>query len=239
MPKINLNLQKALNIIKKSNSSKEKKKKLNVGAALADMQEYVDNTDEKKDLFFKVLAEVVDEDSGKKIIDKGVVVYAKRVKTISNLIEFIKSKDINVQCKKITGVEKTHKRKEVEDWFHDNPERKIVFISDAGGASLNLNPTDELILYTVPTAYRKFRQVIGRIARMFGKFDIFKIRFIIVNGTIDEYSKELLSSRSTIEEGLLHCNSIPTAEYDNYHKHVFEQVRQSILWRRRSRKLKK
>jgi len=237
MVKQNTNLKKALEIISQ-NKEKAKKntKKDNYAIRLPAMQAYLDATKEKQQEFLRVVKNEVDGESGVRILEKGLVVYVRLIETIKALGNLIEAEKIDY--KMITGSTSAKKRGEVEDWFHDNPKNKIVFISDAGGASLNLNPTNELIMYTIPTSYRKFKQVIGRIARGFGIYTKFNIRMIMIKDTLDEYNKELIGSKSSIENELLSCDSIPITENRKYNLDVFRKVRKSLLWRQKKNKKK-
>ena len=232
---LNNNLKKALGIIKdniKKNPKKDKKE--NWATRLPKIAKFLDESEEKKKEFLRVVKEERDIETGDLILNKGIVVYARLLETVKILIELIKNEDI--ECYSITGSTSTKKRGEIEDWFHNNSSRKIVFISDAGGASLNLNPTNEIILYSIPSSYRKFKQVIGRVARSFGKFNSFNIRLIMVEESLDEYSKELLGSKSSLENELLHCDSIPLTDNKKYVRDIFKKIKKDILWRFKKKK---
>ncbi len=229
------NLLKALKQIEdnKNNFSKtvkENQPPKNFGKRLPHMQEYCDESQEKKDKFIEVVKTTLCKETNKPIIKKGVIVYARLVNTVKLLGSLAKENGIEYKC--ITGATSIKKRGETEDWFKDNPRNKIVFISDAGGASLNLNATNELILYSIPTSYRKAVQVLGRVCRDFGEFDKFNIHLIMVEGAIDEYNKELLSSKSTIENDLLNADTIAVGDNKQYTKEIFTQVRADLLWRK-------
>ena len=75
-----------------------------------------------------------------------------------------------------------------------------MLISQAAGESLNLNGTNEIILYDLPKGPGKFNQTIGRIARCFSKFEeqerSFYIHYVIVDDTLDVYKPILLSSKN-------------------------------------------
>jgi len=229
---------KILEILKKhqNQAKKERPKKLKIGKILPAIQEYLDNSEEKQKTFLKVILNTFDQEENKSIRDKGIVVYIRFLKTLKTLQELCVSEGI--KCKAITGNTTVNSRRNIEKWFTEDPANKIVFISDAGGASLNLNVTNEIILYTIPSSCKRFKQVIGRIARQFGHYLKFNIRRIMVKGALDEYNAELLGSKASIENDLLNTNTIPILNESSYEKDVFKRVRGEILWRTKKRKSK-
>ena len=102
----------------------------------------------------------------------------------------------NVEHFVIQGSTKESKRGEIAKEFKGNPNSKVVLISNAAGESLNLNGTNELVLYDVPKGYGKFVQIAGRIARLFSRFETegrsFYIHYIIAEDTLDVYKPILL-----------------------------------------------
>ncbi len=217
-----------LNKFKKTSEQKRAETKAHI-TRLAEMQRYIDNSPEKRGKFMWVLKNVVDEETSKRILEKGVVVYVKLLDILKVLEEDLTKEGIDY--KSIQGKCTAKNRAKTNDWFCDNPENKVIFITDAGGQSLNLHATNELILYNLPDGDGKFKQVIGRIARGFGKYTKYNIHQIIVEESLDEYKQVLLSSKKELEMELLSADTIPLKESGKFNLNLLKKVRDRLLWK--------
>ena len=196
---------------------------------LADMQKYVDLSQEKIDLLTDVILNEVDEE-GVKIFDKGVIVYIFGLDTVEAVSTHLTS--LGIQIYQITSKTSQKKRETISAEFMSDPHRKVVLFSQAGGESIDLNSTNELILYNTPKGPGKFSQTIGRICRGFGDFTSFNIREIVVEETLDEYQQVLLSSKREVERTILNSETIPLKKnVDSFDLDVLKKMRQYMLWK--------
>ena len=196
---------------------------------LADMQKYVDLSQEKIDLLTDVILNEVDED-GVKIVDKGVIVYIFGLDAVEAVSTHLTS--LGIQIYQITSKTSQKKRETISAEFMNDPHRKVVLFSQAGGESIDLNSTNELILYNTPKGPGKFSQTIGRICRGFGDFTSFNIREIVVEETLDEYQQVLLSSKREVERTILNSETIPLKKnVDSFDLDVLKKMRQYMLWK--------
>jgi SNF2 family DNA or RNA helicase len=161
-------------------------------------------------------------------MEKGVVVYVKLLEVLKTLQEDLDREGI--EYKTITGAVNAKNRAKINEWFCSNPENRVIFISLAGGQSLNLHATNEIILYNIPNGYGPFKQIIGRIARGFGKYTKYNIHTIVVEDSIDAYYQILLSSRKELENELLTADSILLKEVQSFDLKVLKKVRERLLW---------
>ena len=211
----------------KSASQIAKDKTLEEYKSISEMQAFVDKSEEKRNLLLEVIETAVDEITGKRIIEKGVVLYVRLLEVIK-LIEgdFIKN---NIDFKTVQGSVTANKRIKIVNWFNDDPTNKVLLISDAGGESLDVRATPEIILYNVPQGIKAFAQTIGRVCR--GNFEFTNIRIIKISDSIDCYMSELISSRRELQMELLHSDSIPVGQVNSFNKDLLNAVKKKLLWK--------
>ena len=209
-------------------------------ARLVDMQRYVNMSSEKRSLLMDLIKNGRSSDSDESLLEKGVIVYVEYLDVIATIAEDLKKEGID--CYVIQGSTKEKDRGSISAEFKKNPESKVVLISQAAGESLNLNGTNEIILYDLPKGPGKFNQTIGRIARCFSKFEeqnrSFYIHYVIVDETLDEYKPILLSAKKQLEEETLHADTISLKEIGSFDAMLLKEVRKELLWKTKKRKNK-
>lgn len=203
---------------------------------LADMQKYVDLSNEKISLLLDVIKNVKDENDVQ-ILSKGVIVYIFSLDAVEAISKRLTKEGIEFYT--ITSKTTQKNREKISALFMANPHNKVVLFSQAGGESIDLNSTNELILYNTPKGPGKFSQTIGRICRGFGEFTSFNIREIIVDNTLDEFQQVLLSSKREVERTILNSETIPLRKnVDNFDGDVLKRMRAFMLWKIGKRKRK-
>lgn len=209
-------------------------------ARLVDMQRHVDLSEEKRALLLDLVKNGKSSDSNESLLEKGVLIYVEYLDVIAQLAEDFKKEGLD--CYVIQGSTKEKDRGLISEEFKKNPESKVVIISQAAGESLNLNGTNEIILYDLPKGPGKFNQTIGRVARCFSKFEqegrSFYIHYVIVDDTLDIYKPILLSSKKQLEEDILHADTISLKELGSFDAMLLKEVRKEILWKTKKRKKK-
>lgn len=221
---------------KKSYEEKAKETKQH-SARLAEMQKYVDLSEEKRSLLLDLVLHGRSSDSDESLLDKGVIIYIKFLDVIEQIAEDFKEKNIEVFV--IQGSTKEKDRGAIAKEFKSNPNSKVILISNAAGESLNLNGTNELILYDMPDGPGKYNQIIGRIARSFSSFEeegrSFYIHYVIVEDTLDVYKPILLSSKKQLEEEILHADTINLKGTGSFDNEVLKKLRKEMLWKEKER----
>ena len=203
---------------------------------LADMQKYVDTSKEKIDLLSKIILEETD-DNGVKLIDKGVIVYIELLDVVDAISKHLDFLGVNHLI--ITSKTTQKNREAISNQFMACPKNTVVLFSQAGGESIDLNSTNELILYNTPRGPGKFSQTIGRICRGFGEYTSFNIREVVVDETLDEYKQILLSSKREVEKTILNSDTIPLRKnVDSFDLDVLKKIRATMLWKIGKRKRK-
>ena len=140
---------------------------------------------------------------------------------------------MKIQYTEINGKVSDKKLDQNIKWFKDDPTNKVCIITDAGSASLNLQFTNELILYNMPIPVGKFIQVLGRIVRLGSKYDQFNISLILTNDTIDYYKYQyVMSYKETYSQifssNLQMPNSLTTLP--NFNAYFLKKLRNKNLW---------
>lgn len=202
-------------------------------ARLADMQRYVDMSVEKRAELINVLNSKA-SDCDLLIKEKGALVFTRLLEVAETLKDDIEKAGIT--CYMITSKQPQKQRAKVVESFKKDSSNTVVIISEAGGESVSLQTTNEIIMYNVPRGPGKWTQVLGRVARMFSKYEEFNVHFVTVLDSIDEYSQILLSAKKELEEELLSADTIPLKEEKSFNQMVLKKIRQHVLWKAGKRK---
>lgn len=225
---------------KKSYEEKAKETKA-FSARLAEMQRYVDMSEEKRALLLDLVLNGKSSDSGESLLDKGVLVYVKLLDVIAQLEQDFKEKGIEVFV--IQGKTKEKDRGRISKEFRGDSKSKVILMSSAASESLNLQATNEIILYDIPDGPGKFSQTIGRVVRSFSRFESegrsFYIHYVIVEDTLDVYKPILLSSKKELEEEILHADTIDLKGIGSFDAEILKRIRKDLLWKEKERRKSK
>lgn len=228
---------KAIDKNKKSYQEKAEETKQH-SARLAEMQRYVDMSEEKRNLLLDLVLNGRSSDSDESLLEKGVLIYIEFLDVIATVAEDFRNKGIEVHI--IQGSTKEKDRGLIAKNFKDNPNSKVVLISNAAGESLNLNGTNELILYDLPKGSGKYSQILGRVVRSFSKFETqgrsFYIHYVIVEDTLDVYKPILLSSKKQLEEDILRADTINLKGQGSFDGMLLKKIRKDMLWKEKEKR---
>lgn len=228
---------KAIDKNKKSYQEKAEETKQH-SARLAEMQRYVDMSEEKRNLLLDLVLNGRSSDSDESLLEKGVLIYIEFLDVIATVAEDFRNKGVEVHI--IQGSTKEKDRGLIAKNFKDNPNSKVVLISNAAGESLNLNGTNELILYDLPKGSGKYSQILGRVVRSFSKFETqgrsFYIHYVIVEDTLDVYKPILLSSKKQLEEDILHADTISLKGQGSFDGMLLKKIRKDMLWKEKEKR---
>ena len=224
-----IGLNKFKQAVKKVKTAKEKTEetKLHI-TRMSEMQQYVDESDEKIQLLIDTLNEK-SIDCDKTILEKGAVVFIRYISALNKVRDVLTNEGITVLV--INADLSAKERLEVSNKFMTDPTNTVCIISEAGSESVDLNSTNEIILYDIPDGVRKYTQTIGRIVRGFGEYEEFNIHFIMIEDTLDEYRPVLLSSRREMGLELLGEDNIPLKETGSFNLKVLKKIRERKLWK--------
>lgn len=197
-------------------------------ARLVDMQRYVDMHPLKRKALIEVLKSKA-TDCDLKVHEKGALVFTRLLDVADTLKDDIEKAGFT--CYHITSKQNQKQRAAIVEKFKEDPTNTIIVISEAGGESVSLQKTNEVIMYNVPRGPGKWTQTLGRVARLFSKYDSFNVHFVTVEDSIDEYSQILLSAKKELEEEILSADTIPLKEEKSFNQMVLKKIRQGLLWR--------
>ena len=199
-------------------------------ARIPEMQTCVDMSEEKRAELIKVLNSKA-SDCDLLIKEKGALVFTRLLEVAETLKKDIENAGIT--CYLITSKQPQKERARIVKLFKEDSSNTVVIISEAGGESVSMQTTNEIIMYNVPRGPGKWTQVLGRIARLFSKYEDvgFNIHFITVLDSIDEYAQILLSARKELEEEILSADTIPLKEEKSFNQLILKKIRQHLLWK--------
>ena len=190
-------------------------------ARMIKLQHYLDNSELKKKILYKMVEQ---------LRSKGVIIYSDYLDTVDIIQETLTP--LGVDIRSISGKLNAKARKEVRNWFRSGAENKVLIITKAGGASLNLQSTNNLMFYDIPFSVGNFIQVVGRVARYFSDFKHYNIFFPVVHNTLDEYKFNYVSSRKELIEQVLQNKCLPQGELETYNADLLRDMRKRTLWNR-------
>lgn len=184
------------------------------------------------------LQKVVDRDTSKAIglkrildslKDTGCVIYTSTRESI-DIISTVLT-DSNFEYEVISGDVSSKNRKKYKDWFIKTPAYKCLIITDAGGASLNLQAVNNLVFFNLPFGIGKFIQVRGRIVRQFSKYDKFFIHILQATNTIDEYKHIKITQQQQIYSSIFGVSvANEDATYTEVSGLIIQDMKTKKLW---------
>jgi SNF2 family DNA or RNA helicase len=135
---------------------------------------------------------VVDELDGRKVI------VFTRFKTGIPVLEKILDKEGIKHCK-VTGDENDTQREAAKKVFQDPDDpHRVIFITAAGSAAINLQTASILIFFDSPWSYGDLVQILGRFRRLGSQHQHILAIHMVSEGTIDEHVLDLLEEKKDL-----------------------------------------
>lgn len=197
---------------------------------LIELQYVVDRSWEKRFELYKVV---------KSVMHKGFVLYIPLYDTCgkhdsNTTLDYVKAVLDTIpglEYRAYTGKEKDEEKDENKKWFQANPKNKCLIISRAGGASLNLQCTNEFVFYGMPDGFGAISQALGRVVRLFSTYKEFNIHFIIGEHSVDRYKHTTFLMYEEVLWKLLNNQLIGSDKLVKFNSKVKEEMRKYLLWR--------
>lgn len=197
---------------------------------LIELQYVVDRSFEKRMELYKL---------ANQLKEKGFILYLSlyntegKNSTITTLdyIKAVLDKVEGLEYRTYTGADFDDAKDANKKWFQEDAKGKCLIISQAGGASLNLQSTNEFVFYNIPWGFGAISQALGRVVRYFSKFKTFNIHFIEANDTVDEYKHKCFLMYSEVVQKLMNNKLLSTAGIVNFNTEMKAQLRKYLLWR--------
>ena len=160
---------------------------------------------------------------------QGVLVYCSFYRSIDVVSKVLK--ELGVSFRMITGKQEAARRRQCKEWFVSDPSGKVLIVTVAGGQSLNLQATPNVIFWDLPFGVGHFIQIMGRIVREFSAYKEFFVDFVVVKDTLDEYKFLFLQSKKELIEKLTSNEVLPAGELNGYNAYVLRALRDRFCWR--------
>lgn len=188
---------------------------------LLDLQYLVDKSLEKKKTLFKVATDLKKH---------GFVLYVPFYESMSQ-VETVLNHITGLEYRTYTGRDGDEDKDTNKKWFQNDPVNKCLIISQAGGASLNLQVTNQMIFYGLPNGFGAMSQAMGRVIRLFSKFKQFHIHFILGEHTVDRYKYNCFLMYDEIMRRLMNNKLIQTDKPVNFNMQMKAEMRNDLCWR--------
>jgi len=191
-------------------------------ARMVDLQYVVNDDPNKKNAYLGYL---------KEHIEQGVLTFCAFHETVG-VVESVLSDCKGIEVRTITGKQDEEERRENKEWFCANPRNKVLIITRAGGQSLNLQATPNMIFYDIPFGAGQATQIFGRVVREYSSFKSFSIAFLAVEDTIDQYKYDMLAANKELFMKVLSNSVMPKSQIlQTYNKAIIDRLRRSLLWK--------
>ena len=146
----------------------------------------------EKELEFKRLIE--DELAG-----QDIIVFTRFATGVQRLQDICS--ELGVKSVRITGADGQDERDAARLAFQDKEDdTKIIFITYAGSAGLNLQRAGVLIFYDTPWSFGDLYQIIGRAQRLGSEHKHVLVMHLVTEGTIDEHVLQILEGKKKLND---------------------------------------
>jgi SNF2 family DNA or RNA helicase len=147
----------------------------------------------KEDEFRRLLEE--------ELISEKIIVFSRFKGGIPNLQ--IICERMGLKHLRITGDDSSKDRDIARKLFQEDPSYRIMFISTAGSASLNLQSAGVIIFYDTPWSYGDLVQTIGRAQRIGSIQEHILLIHLVNKGTIDMRVMNRVSDKKNLSDEIL------------------------------------
>lgn len=164
------------------------------------------------------------------IKQKGFVLYMTYYESL-DAIKSVLDKVEGLEYRTYAGKDSDDDRDENKKWFQQDPANKCLIISQAGGASLNLQVTNEFVFYDIPPGFGAMSQAMGRVIRLFSSFKHFNIHFVLGRHCVDTYKYNCFLSYQEIIQKLMNNKLINLDKPINFNGQMKAEMRKDLCWR--------
>ena len=154
------------------------------------------------------------------------VPYYESLEQVLDVLSYIQ----DLEVRTYTGVDDDSTRDENKSWFQNDPKNKCLIITLAGNASLNLQSTNQMILYGLPAGFGAMSQTIGRVVRLFSTFKTFHIHLILSEKTVDQYKYVCFLMYDEIIRSLMQNKMIKLEHPIHFNNDMKAQMRRDWCW---------
>lgn len=135
--------------------------------------------------------------------------------------------ELDIKYTKITGDEDLTEREKAKKLFQNTEDYKVIFITQAGSAAINLQAAGVILYYDTPWSYGDLYQSIGRAQRIGNLRDHILLLHMINKNTIDEHVIKILESKKELINEVMGDIASGAIEFEN-DKIIFKDDESSI-----------
>lgn len=163
--------------------------------------------------------------------DEKVIVYCRFASLIPRLQELCKKEGITSTAitGKVVDTKKNPARTNAMKKFQDlNSKVRVIFISDAGSESINLQAAAAMIFYDAPWSWGNYVQLLGRPIRIGSPHQhVVAVHLVAerpgrAKKTIDHYTLQILQSKKDLIDKVLGESAVGALEFDSGGSFSFE-----------------
>jgi superfamily II DNA or RNA helicase len=159
-------------------------------------------------------------------LGEAVIIFADLHDTIDRLERVLLARGVLVH--RLDATASASKRKRICEDFQPG---SVLLMTAVGRESLNLQQSHIIWIYDIPFSMGACVQLIGRIARVDSKFDVFEVHFPLMRGTIDEYKAKMFLHKTELFSKVLRGEATMPRSRTSVTKKQLEYLRRTLLWR--------
>ena len=134
--------------------------------------------------------------------DKKVIVFTRFERMVGEAIAHLEKKGI--KSTRVTGKETEQEREMAKQAFQDfNSDVKVIWITTAGGDSINLQAAEALIFFDTPWSAGDYLQILGRMIRIGSIHDRVYALHLVCKDTVDQRVMEVLKKKMKLVEAII------------------------------------
>lgn len=173
----------------------------------------------KADEFIRLMKE--------EIVTEKVILYT-RFKSGIPFLEILCERN-GIHYVKITGDENERERQKSRLSFQEDPNCRLIFITAAGSAAINLQAAGVIIFYDTPWSYGDLVQVLGRAQRIGSIQDHILVLHLINKGTIDVRVISKVSDKKDISDQVLGDTAQGALDFNSNESNVIDDLYEELL----------
>jgi non-specific serine/threonine protein kinase len=177
-----------------------------------------DKDSSKEEEFLRLLEE--------ELIEKTIV-FTRFKRGIPFLEDICKRNGIKFA--RITGDESSRERDKARLLFQTDPEYRVLFITTAGSAALNLQAASVVLFYDTPWSYGDLVQTIGRAQRIGSIQEHILVIHLVNRGTIDVRVISKVTDKKELSDAVVGDTAVGALDFSSNEDNVIDDLYESLL----------
>jgi SNF2 family DNA or RNA helicase len=173
----------------------------------------------KQDEFLRLIKE--------ELVNEKIILFT-RFKTSIQFLEVICERN-KVNYVKITGDDNDIERQKARQRFQTSTDCNLIFITQAGSASLNLQSAGCIIFYDTPWSYGDLVQTIGRAQRIGSIKEHILLLHLANKGTIDMRVLDKVTDKKDLSDKILGNTSVGALDFTSTEDSIIDELYEEVL----------